>query len=118
MDKKITRLYTGPDGESHFEDTVLHLECQVGTGRKAESLKATGITVREKGPRQDHDWHNTPYRQFLIVLEGEVEMEVGDGSKRKFGPGDILLSEDTTGQGHITRALGNQSRKAVVVGLE
>jgi quercetin dioxygenase-like cupin family protein len=118
MDKKIIRLYTGPDGASHFEETVMHLECKVGTGRKAESVRATGIAVREKGPGQDHDWHNSPHRQFLIVLEGEVEMEVGDGSKHIFGPGDILLSEDTKGQGHITRALEGQARKAVVVNID
>lgn len=33
MVKKVVRLYTGTDGESHFEDTELHLECKVGIGR-------------------------------------------------------------------------------------
>jgi hypothetical protein len=39
----------------------------------------------------------------VIHLAGRVEIECGDGTKRRFGVGDILLADDTTGQGHISR---------------
>ena len=32
-----------------------------------------------------------------------VGVDVVHGAKRRFGPGDIMLADDTTGQGHITR---------------
>ena len=51
------------------------------------------------------DWHPAPRRQFVITLSGLDELECGDGSQRRLGPGDILLAEDTTGQGHITREI-------------
>lgn len=51
-----------------------------------------------------------PRRQFVITLSGCGEIECGDGSRRRFGPGDILLAEDTTGQGHITREVGGPRR--------
>ncbi len=53
------------------------------------------------------DWHPAPCRQFIFVLRGVLEVEVSDGEKRMFKPGDFLLVEDTTGSGHITRILGN-----------
>jgi hypothetical protein len=44
-------------------------------------------------------------------LSGETEIEIGDGTKRRFGPGDILLADDTSGQGHISRDVGAQPRR-------
>ena len=38
----------------------------------------------------------------MIFLSGETEIEVSDGEKRKFVPGDVLLLEDTKGHGHYT----------------
>jgi hypothetical protein len=34
-------------------------------------------------------------------------MEVTDGSRRTFGPGDFFRAEDTDGTGHITRPVGD-----------
>jgi hypothetical protein len=118
MHKKVTRIITGPDGKSHFEESELTLECRLGTGPQAETIEVTGVTVWEKGPRQDHDWHNAPRRLLLIGLEGDTEMEVGDGTKHRFKAGELILAEDTTGQGHVTRALGDKGRKAVIVYLD
>ncbi len=116
---KVTRLYTGPDSESHFEDVEITLK---DTGhinlRQSELMKATSIFFRETSVDYQWDWHNASRRQFLIVLGGKVEIEIGDGTRRQFGPGDILLAEDTTGRGHISRAVNNQSRKAIFVTLD
>ena len=48
-------------------------------------------------------WHNAPRRQFVITLTGRSEIGVGDGSSQQLGPGDMMLAEDLTGQGHTTR---------------
>ena len=48
-----------------------------------------------------------PRRQFVIILSGQLEIGLGDGSKHIFGPGDARLVEDTTGQGHTTKVHGN-----------
>ena len=50
-------------------------------------------------------WHNESRRQYLIVLSGQMEITVGDGTARVLRPGDVLLAEDLTGQGHIVRNL-------------
>ena len=125
---KVIRLYTGPDGKSHFEEMEIPLDDNVATGRRlkekgvtfrqSELVKATGVNFREVTGIYNLDWHNAPHRQFIITLEGEWEIEIGDGTRRRFCPGDILLVEDTTGQGHISRQVDNRPRKVVNVILD
>ena len=43
---------------------------------------------------------------------------MGDGTKRRMGPGSILLAEDTTGQGHISRNVGGEPRTCLFVHLD
>lgn len=59
-----------------------------------------------------------PKRQYGITLSGHVEIETGDGTIRRFGPGDVMLAEDTTGRGHLTRVVGGHTRHCVFIPLE
>ncbi len=49
------------------------------------------------------DWHNPPQRLLVIWLTGEVEFETSDGDIRRLPAGSVVLAEDTTGKGHISR---------------
>ena len=115
---KYVRLYNGADEKSHFQDIEIPLQADKSNRSQSEPIKATSIFFRETHSNYYLDWHNASRRQFVITLEGEVEIVAGDGTKRRFGPGDIMLAEDTTGQGHTSRALNNQPRKAIWVTLE
>jgi hypothetical protein len=101
---KVTLLYTGEDDRSHFEDLEVPLT-PVAYGRESVLVPARGVIFRENPVGTWADFHNAPRRQFVITISGLAEVECGDGSRRRFGPGDILLVDDTTGQGHITREL-------------
>ena len=46
-----------------------------------------------------------------------MEIEIGDGSKRVLEPGDVLVTEDLIGKGHITRGIGEQPRVSLAVPL-
>lgn len=115
---KITRLYTGDDNASHFEDMDIPLEDQGAIGMLSRPLQVGSIIFRETGSDYDYDWHTAPRRQFVIMLAGEVDIEVSGGVMRRFGPGDILLAEDITGRGHISRAVDGQPRTSVFVILD
>lgn len=115
---KVLRIYTGDDGESHFEDLEIPLVDRGAIGRLSELLGATGILFRETDGSYDLGFHTAPRRQFVINLSGRVELETGDGSKRVLGPGDILLAEDTTGGGHKSRALDDTPRRNLFVTLD
>jgi uncharacterized cupin superfamily protein len=111
---KITRIFTGPDGQSHFGEIELPIEDKPGIGRQSETLKATAMFIRQNHGAHESDWHRLPQKQMVILVEGELEVEIGDGTKRRFTAGDIFLCEDTTGQGHKVRGM---NRKTVVVQL-
>jgi hypothetical protein len=55
--------------------------------------------------------------KYSISLSGTAEIEVGDGTVARIGPGDVVLAEDLTGQGHITRVVGEQPRFYAIVPL-
>ncbi len=106
---KITRIYTGTDNQSHFED--LEIPLTPGEyGSMSELVPAAGLIFRETPAGGSLDFHPAPRRQFVITLSGLGEIECGDGSRRRFGSGDIMLAEDTTGQGHITREIHGPRR--------
>jgi hypothetical protein len=97
------RLYAGADQQSRIETIDLKAKPDWLRG-----LAASQISFREWPVGQFLDWHPAPRRQFVIILSGQLEIGLGDGSKHVFGPGDARLVEDTTGKGHTTRVLGTQ----------
>lgn len=115
---QITRLYSGPDGESHFEEIEIPLSDGGEIGQLSELFPATGIIFRTTSPEYHYTWHTAPRRQYIIMLDGAVEVEASDGTVRRFGPGSILLVEDTTGRGHISRAVDQQPRTSIFVTLD
>ena len=118
---KILRVYTGADGQSHIAEEPLALHPFVDTegayGEGTPLQHATGITFRVSPPGYVLSWHCAPRRQYSISLSGTAEVEVGDGTIRRLGPGDVLLAEDLTGQGHITRVVGTEPRFYAIVPL-
>ena len=111
------RIYTGPDGETHFEDVDVALIPGGGQSELSAMLPATGIIFRRSSADQYIDWHPAPRRQFVITLSGEAEVEASDGEVRRIGPGTVMLAEDTGGKGHITRGVGTAERLSLFVPL-
>lgn len=114
----ITRLYTGEDNESHFEDIEIALEDVGDIGALSEMVEATGIIFRKTSSDYNYDWHNAPRHQYILMLDGAVDVEIGDGTVQRFSTGDILLVEDTTGRGHKSKAVNNEPRTSVFVTLD
>jgi hypothetical protein len=114
---KIMRIYTGADNESHFEEQEINLKFN-GDMEASELEHATGVFFRQAPVNHLNDFHPAPRRQYIITLSGEVEIEIGDGTVKRFGKGDIMLADDTTGRGHITRVVGNQPRIYVTIPLK
>ena len=115
---KVLRIFTGPDNQSHFEDVEVPLKDSGKVGFLSALTKATGVLFRETAGDYNYDFHTAPRRQYVVNLEGEVEIEVGDGRKRIVRAGEILLAEDTTGQGHISRAVAGKPRKSLFITLD
>jgi quercetin dioxygenase-like cupin family protein len=108
----VTRIYTGPDGQSHAEEIQMKLN-----GRTSELMKATGVQFSRTPAGTFSDWHVGPRRQYVITLSGRGEIEVAEGKKIAMGPGHINLIEDTTGKGHTTRVVGTEDRVTIAIPL-
>ncbi len=118
---KLWRVYSGADGKSHVAELPLDLkpfrDVEGAHGQAAPTQSASGITFRVAPPGYVLDWHCAPRRQYSISLSGHAEIEVGDGTVVSLGPGDIVLAEDLTGQGHVTRVVGTEPRLYALVPL-
>jgi hypothetical protein len=114
---KITRVFATPDGESHFEEIEVPLRDAGEIGRLSEGIPAHQIIFRENVPSYDYDWHHAPQRQYIVLLDGAIELEVSDGERRRFSGGDVLLVEDTWGRGHRTRTVDGRLRRSIFITL-
>ncbi len=115
---KITRIYPDSDGETHFGEFDIPLRDSGEIGVLSQLQKATGIIFRETPGDYNYSWHNAPRQQFVIILKGEVDFTVSDGERRRFGGGDVVLLEDTSGKGHCSKAVKGQRRKSIFVTLD
>ena len=114
---KVTRIYTGEDGKTHAEEYDVPLGTRRGATELSEPVDVTSVQFRRTSPDYFIDWHTAPRRQFVITLSGESEVVMGDGTVVRLHPGHILLAEDTTGQGHISRAVGTEDRISLFLPL-
>ncbi len=109
------RVYSDAEGETHFED----IDVPMAEARNGSFLSAlhpaTGVIFRRTPPDFVVDWHVAPRRQFVVTLSGGGEVEASDGEVRRIGPGTIMLAEDLTGKGHITRGDGVSERLSLFI---
>jgi quercetin dioxygenase-like cupin family protein len=109
-------VYADSAGASHFREE--HLDFAPGRTEETSihALAAKGrTTLLRLRAGSVEDWHNAPRAWFLIVLQGASEVTTSDGEVRQFGPGSLVLLDDTTGKGHRTRAIGTVDHVAAVI---
>jgi len=114
---QITRVYSDSNGDSHFEDIEIPLKEAGSIGRLSNVIPAKGIIFREVDPSYDWNFHTAPQKQYIILLDGEIEIETSLGVKRTFKAGEVLLVEDTAGKGHKTKNLPAVKRKSIFITL-
>nr|VFJ62399.1 MAG: hypothetical protein BECKFW1821A_GA0114235_11274 [Candidatus Kentron sp. FW] len=118
-----TRIYVDDDGQSHFENVAVTLNSMdyappASPLEVSDTINAHRFVFVGGPPGWVGDWHPSPRRQFVFVLSGLFEVGVGDGETRHFGPGAIMLLEGTTGRGHFTKVISDESGLTAMVHLE
>jgi quercetin dioxygenase-like cupin family protein len=101
----ITRLYTGADGLSHAMDTDVawrpaKLRAELS---ESESVKVTAAQFLRWPRGFVWEGHPASKRQYVVIVSGRGEVDVVGGKTVELAPGRVLLAEDVTGKGHITR---------------
>ena len=115
---RIHNLFTDEDGESHFRDIEVEWVEETRGGRLSARLPASGIIFRQVPAEYDLDWHPAPRRQYIINLDAGVQITASDGEARVIAAGEVILVEDTTGKGHLSKALSNEIRHCIFVPIE
>jgi hypothetical protein len=61
---------------------------------------------------------NATRRQMILTISGETEVETHDGQKLTVRPGVVLVVEDVTGFGHVTRTPASEDWLGAFIPLD
>jgi hypothetical protein len=115
---RIHNLYVDAKGETHFRDIEVEWVEERPGGKLSKRLPATGIIFRETKGDYDLDWHPAPRRQYIINLDAGVRITASDGESRVIGAGEVILVEDITGKGHLSKSVNGQMRHSIFVPID
>lgn len=108
-------LYTADDGRACFRQQWVDLDEGTPAALLSSWMEASGCRLRRSPVGFASDFHCTGEPQWLLVLQGVMEIGLQDGSVRRFGPGEFFYSGDTLPEsavfdpqwhGHCSRQVG------------
>lgn len=119
-----TILFTDTDGRARFKEEDVALG--EGTPQSALSalLPSGGYQLRESPVGFRSQFHVTVTPQWVVILSGQMEIGLQDGSSRVFGPGEHFYSADVLPDGaqfdagvhgHWSRQVGDQPLRTLFV---
>ncbi|MDR2155052.1 MAG: hypothetical protein LBE78_08520 [Burkholderiaceae bacterium] len=106
-------LYTDADGYARFRDDTLPLAEGTPAARLSALMTAEGCRFRFSPVGFSSDFHCTTAPQWLVVLQGRMEIGLRDGTARVFRPGECFYSSDTLPSGAVfdVQVHGHRSRQ-------
>ena len=123
MHVHYSRLYANAVGASCFDDQ----EAELDVGFAAPP--AEPLYTAKFSPAMEAFWigavptwkgdipHPAPRRMAFVTVKGEYQITATNGETRKFPLGSMLLIEDTTGVGHITKNISTSDTIVLAIGL-
>ncbi len=112
---RIHNLYADENGESHFRDIEVDWTTKRGTSLLSDRIPVECIIFRKTPGDYDLDWHPAPWRQYIVNLDSGVKITASDGEVREIGAGEVILVEDTTGKGHLSKSLTGELRHSIFI---
>ena len=109
------RLWTGTDGQSHFEEGVIDLASGTHGDLLSGKMPVTTVSFQETASGGTLDWHTAPVRQFVITLSGTLDFQTRANKHFILKPGVVLLAEDTVGGGHSWQLIDAEPWRRIYV---
>jgi len=80
--------------------------------------KLAMLLSHESGARLVGQYDQNNAYQYIINRDAGVQITASDGEARRIGAGEVILVEDTSGKGHLSKAIDGKVRNCIFVTLE
>ena len=109
-------LYSDLDGRAKFREESVGLDQGSPQSMLSRVFASGGYQLRHSPPGFRSQFHCSQHTQWVIILGGEMEIGLQDGSSRIFKPGEHFYSADLLPEGaafdaavhgHWSRQVGN-----------
>ena len=110
-------LFTDTDGRARFREEQVALSEGKPASMLSTLMPSGGFQLRHSPVGFRSEFHVTVTPQWVIILAGQMEITLQDGSARVFGPGEHFFSDDALPagvsfdpklHGHWSRQVGDQ----------
>ncbi len=114
----LPELFTDADGRAKFRDIRMALSEGSAAAALSPLAQGSGYQFRQSPVGFRSSFHCTTSPQWLIVLQGAMEIGLQDGSSRIFKAGQCFYSNDTVPagavfdaalHGHWSQQVGNEA---------
>ena len=112
------RLWTGTDGNSHFEEGSIELAPGGHGDLLSGKLAVLSASFQETAAGGHLEWHDAPVRQLVVTLSGTLDFVTRGGQHFTLAPGDVLLAEDTAGSGHSWKLVDDKPWRRLYLVLQ
>jgi hypothetical protein len=118
---RYLNIWADASGESHLRELQPEFETKHDYARGvppvgvSETLPAGEAYILRLEQGWVGDLHPSPARQFVVQLQGQLEVTMSDGTSMTAGTGTLWLVEDTEGKGHRTVVIGDEAAIMFVV---
>lgn len=113
---RCIRLYT-ENNQTRVQQGKLSTQLAERGDYTTEALAAEEAFFKHTPAGSAGNWHLDPARQFVITLQGSLLFETECGVRFELHAGDLLLTEETAGQGHRWQLLGDEPWVRVYIRL-
>jgi hypothetical protein len=117
---RCLHLHGDPGGETHLTEIEFPIrETHAGVVQGVSEIPALTMGMGAFVERKpDVGMHQAPKRQFLVVLQGELELLTSLDQRELLHPGDVLLADDIGTKGHISRDVGNDRLMLMAIAID
>ena len=115
---RCIRLWTGTDGNSHFEEGSIALAPGAHGDLLSGTLAVLSASFQETSAGGHLEWHDAPVRQLVVTLSGTLDFVTRGGQHFTLAPGDVLLAEDTAGSGHSWKLVDDKPWRRLYLVLQ
>ena len=119
-----TVLFTDVDGRARFKEEVIDLDQGSEKARLSEWMPAKGLQLRQSPVGFKSEFHVSSHSQWVLILQGQMEIGLQDGSCKVFAAGEHFFSADLLPEGavfdpkvhgHCSRQVGEEALVTVFV---